>query len=315
MTGTPPPPPPPPPPGYGPPPDEGPSGRPAALAPRAQVHDVRFSGYEGERTAPAQTPLVLAWWSLLRAFGRRRGWSAKFVPFFLLALAFIPGIGVLTVRALMTSRFPGQDLPIELLPYSAYLGMIGTLIVLWTALVTPELVCPDIQHRVTTLYFATAISPARYVLGKWLASMAAMLGMTLLPVLVLWMGNVLFAESIPDALADDASNLPKIVLSGLIVAVFFSTLGLAIAAVTGRRAYSIGAFVGLVLGSVVLAGTLGATGHDTLSGAVNLVAVPIQLAQRVFTDNGISVTAHAISYAVVVVASAFALLSRFRVQP
>ena len=303
--------PPPPPPGFGGPPPQD----PASATPRAQVHDVRFAGYTGERTPTWTAPLTLAWWSLLRAFGRRRGWTSKFVPFALLGLALIPGVGVLTVRALLSSEFPGQELPIELLPYSAYLGMIGTLIVLWAAVVTPELVCPDIQARVTSLYFATAISPGRYVLGKWLASMAAMLGMTLVPVVVLWLGNVMFADSIPDALADDAANLPRIVGAGVIVAAFFSTLGLAVAAVTGRRAYAISAFVGLTLGSVVLAGVFDSTGHETLAFALSLVAIPTLLAQRLFEDNDIPVVAMCVSYAVVIVVSLIALRARFRVQP
>lgn len=320
MTGPPPPPPPgrrppPPPPGFGTPPPVPSPAAPAQAMARAQVHDVRFQGYRGERTPSWQAPLVLAWWSILRAFGRRRGWSAKFVPFALLGLAFIPGMGVLTVRALLSSNFPGQELPIELLPYSNYLGMIGTLIVLWTALVTPELICPDMQYRVTSLYFATAVSPTRYVLGKWLASMVAMTAMTVLPTLMLFLGNVMFAPSVWDALKNDADAVPRIIAGGLLVAAYFSSLGLAIAALTGRRAYAVGALVGLVLGSAIVAGALQAAGFERLGAAVNLVAVPIQLAQRLFRDNDISVPSHALAYAAVVLLSLAVMLVRFRRQP
>lgn len=286
-----------------------------AARPTATVHDISFAGYSGTRTPVAAVPVVLAWWSLLRMFGRRRPWTAKFVPFAILALAFLPGLGVLTVRALLAENFSASELPIDILPYSDYLGLIGTLIVLWTALVTPEMICPDIQHRVTSLYFATAVAPARYVAGKWLASLAAMLAMTLLPVLMLWVGNILFADSITDALAADSDQLPRIVVGGLLVASYFTTLGLAIAALTGRRAYAIGAFVGLVIGSGALSGVLTASGRDeTVAGAVNLVAVPIQLAQRLFEDNGTSIAGHVITFVVVVAASSLILLRRFRAE-
>lgn len=288
---------------------ERPPGTPGA---RAQVHDISFAGYDGERTSATRIPFVLAWWSLLRAFGRRRGWSAKFVPFSLLTLAFLPGVGVLTVRALVADQFEAGELPIDILPYAEYLGIIGALIVLWTALVTPEMVCPDIQHRVTTLYFATAVSPSRYVLGKWLASLTAMLGMTLLPVVVLWIGNILFAPSITHAIRTDIDQLPRIIAGGLLVAVFFSTLGLAIAALTGRRAYAIGALVGLVLGSGVLSGVLSVSGNDALSQAVNLVGVPILLSARLFEDNNIVLWANIASYVVIVAGAALILLNRFR---
>ncbi|HRC07875.1 MAG TPA: hypothetical protein PLV41_06645 [Miltoncostaeales bacterium] len=278
----------------------------------AQIHDISFAGYDGERTAVAKVPLILAWWSVLRAFGRRRGWVAKFVPFSLLGLAFMPAVGVLTVRGLFADTLDEIQLPVEMLPYSDYLGIIGTMIVLWTALVTPELVCPDIQHRVTSLYFATAVSPTRYVFGKWLASFGSLLAMTLLPVLLLWVGNIMFAPSVTDALRADLDQLPRIVGAGVIVAVFFSTLGLAIAAMTGRRAYAIGALVGLILGSGVLSGVVSNGGNDRLGAAVNLVGVPLDLAQRLFGDNGISVVTHAVSYVIIVGLSAFVLLNRFR---
>ncbi len=277
----------------------------------ARVHDISFAGYEGERTSASKAPLILAWWSLLRAFGRRRGWVAKFIPFMLLGFAFMPAVAVLTVRGLFADQLNTIQLPVEMLPYSNYLGIIGTVIILWTALITPELVCPDIQHRVTTLYFATAVAPRRYVLGKWLASFSALLAMTLLPVLLLWIGNILFAPSVTDAFRADIDQLPRIVGAAVIVAVFFSTLGLGIAAMTGRRAYAIGALVGLILGSGVLSGAVIATGNETLGRAVNLVGVPINLAQRLFEDIGISVVTSVISYLIIVGLSAFALLRRF----
>lgn len=285
---------------------------PEAGSATAQIHDISFAGYDGERTAVANVPLILAWWSLLRAFGRRRGWVAKFVPFSLLGLAFLPAVGVLTVRGLFADQMETIQLPVEMLPYSNYLGLISIMIVLWTALVTPELVCPDIQYRVTSLYFATAVSPTRYVLGKWLASFGALLSMTLLPVLLLWIGNIMFAPSVTDALRSDLDQLPRIVGAAVIVAVFFSTLGLAIAALTGRRAYAIGALVGLILGSRVLSNVVSSTGNEDLGAAVNLVGVPIQLARRLFTDNGISVGADVLSYLIIIGLSALALLNRFR---
>lgn len=279
----------------------------------ATVYDVRFSGYDGNRTPSWQAVIVLAWWSLLRTFGRRRGWGAKFVPWALLFLAFLPGLGVLTVRGLLASEFDGpNELPIDLLPYVGYLGFITTLIVVWTALVTPELICPDLQYRVTSLYFATAVSPWRYVLGKWIACMTALLGMTMLPVLLLWIGNVLFADSVVDAITEDADMLPRIIAAGLVVAVFFSTIGLAIAAQTGRRAYASGTFVGIALGSSILAGALGVAVSPALGTAVNVIGVPFQLAERIYRENYVNMTAAISGYVVMVGAAAAALWLRFR---
>lgn len=287
----------------------------------ARVHDVRFSTYQGERQAPIRSLLVLARWTLLRAFGRRRGWGAKAIPIGIAALAFLPGLGVLAVRALLADRFDTSELPIDLLPYRDYLETIGALIVAWTALVVPELVCPDIRYRVTSLYFATAVSPRRYVLGKWLAAFTAMLGITLLPVLILFVGNVFFATSALDALRDDADQLPRIVGASLLVSVYYATLGLAIAAQTGRRAYAIGTFVGLVIASGVVSGVATeALGYERWGPALNLVALPVRLGRELFPADpealaggiDVAILPHAIAWTVVVACSALALALRFR---
>lgn len=287
----------------------------------ARVHDVRFSTYEGGRDAPARAVLVLARWSLLRAFGRKRGWASKFVPLGLGALAFLPGVGVLTVRALLAGQFETNELPIEILPYRDYLDVIGALIVAWSALVVPELICPDLRYRVTSLYFATAVSARQYVIGKWLAATTALFALTFLPVLVLFIGNVFFAPSALDAIKDDAAQLPRILGASLLVAVFFATVGLAIAAQTGRRAYAIGTFVGIIVGSGVLSGVATeVVGWKDWGPALNLVAVPVRLGRELFPVEPGALVAptdfatgpHLIVWAVVVAVSAVALALRFR---
>ncbi len=288
----------------------------------ARIHDVRFSSYEGTRAGPAWAVLVLARWTLLRAFGRRRGWSAKFVPLGIGALAFLPGIGVLTVRALLADQFEGRELPIEILPYRDYLDVIAALIVAWTGLVIPELICPDLRYRVTSLYFATAVSARQYVVGKWLAATSALLALTFLPVLLLFLGNVFFADSALDAFKDDAAQLPRMLGAALLVAVFFASVGLAISALTGRRAYAVGTFVGAAVGSGVLSAVAtDVLGWERWGPALNLVAVPVRLGRELFPVDPnafpgdelfVPTPQLAIAWAVVVGASLVVLGLRFR---
>ena len=60
-------------------------------------------------------------------------------------------------------------------------------------IITPELVCPDRRDRTLSLYFSTAISRGDYVVGKVLAAVLPLLLMTLVPPLVLYAGNMVFA--------------------------------------------------------------------------------------------------------------------------
>ena len=83
----------------------------------AEIRDVRYQRYEGERRSRMAGVVSLARWGALRSLGARRGWKAKAVPITLTLLAIAPAIIVLGVRALFAEQ-SGIDLT-DALPYSA----------------------------------------------------------------------------------------------------------------------------------------------------------------------------------------------------
>ena len=224
------------------------------------------------------------------------------------------GTRVLAVRALLSDRFDVSRLPIDILPFADYLNIVSSIILVWSALVLPELVCPDIRSRTLGLYIATAVSPRQYLAGKVLAAMIAMLGLTLLPILVLFVGNVFFATAPWAYLQDNAGQLPRILGSSLIVSAYWSLLGLAVASLTGRRAFAIGSLLGVVLISVIASAAVTEwTGRDGSGLALNLVAAPILAGRELFKHDPL-VTRSQVSLTVAVVCalSAVALLRRYR---
>jgi ABC-2 type transport system permease protein len=107
------------------------------------------------------------------------------------------------------------------------------------------------RHRVLPLYFSRPISRLDYVLSKLAALTIALLALTLLPVLLLFVGHILAAEDVVGALGDEIGALPDIIGNGLLHAIVLASIGLAICAVAGRRAYAAGAVLALFLiGSV-----------------------------------------------------------------
>ena len=133
----------------------------------ARVIDVRFDRYSGERSGRGWAVWSLARWSALRSMGARRGWKAKLIPIALVLIAFAPAFIVLGLRAL----FPGVvDNLGDALPFSNYQDMISIVILVFTVVITPELLCPDRRDRTLTLYFSTAVSRFEYVLGKFIAA-------------------------------------------------------------------------------------------------------------------------------------------------
>ncbi len=135
--------------------------------------------YDGPRAGRIAAIWSLARWSSLRALGARRGWKAKVIPITLILLGFAPALVVLGLRALFGATAFGTGGLQAALPYSDYMGAIGVVILVFSVVVTPELVCPDRRDRTLSLYFSTAISRGDYVVGKVVAALMPILLVTL----------------------------------------------------------------------------------------------------------------------------------------
>lgn len=247
---------------------------------RSRVVDVRYARYEGERGGEAAAVLSLARWSALRALGLRRGWKAKVVPIAVILAAFGPAIASLGIRALIPLEHAPFDFD-QVPPYSNYLGLVSAFILVFAVVVTPDLLCPDRRDRVLDLYYPTAISPRRYLLAKLIAAIVPLALVTIVPLLVLYLGRISFAVY-PLAYVQDHGLLPlRIVVAGGLVATYFAVLGLAIAALTSRRPFAMGSMAGVLLASSGAALVLGRglhLGHGFQ--VLALPAVPIQLAEH-----------------------------------
>jgi hypothetical protein len=252
-------------------------------SPGARVVDVRYGRYEGERRGRVVAVVALARASALLALGKRRGWLAKALPIGLTVVAFMPAFVVLGVRALFADRIRA-DLS-EVLPYRGYFSMISVIMLAFSTLVVPELVCPDRRDRVLDLYFSTAVSRVEYVTAKILAALAPMAIVTLCPVLFLYVGNVLFAVHPLGYFQDHAGDLVRVLAAGLEIALYYALLSLAVASLTNRASFAIGGYLGLMVlsgaASSLLVDGLGAgQGFNVLA----LPFVPIAVAQKLFRD-------------------------------
>jgi ABC-2 type transport system permease protein len=281
----------------------------------ARVEDLRYERYEGRLRGRLAGIVALARWSALRALGARRGWRAKVIPVALTLIAFLPAFVVLGVRALFATRI-NADLT-EVLPYRDYFGGISVVILAFAAIVTPELLCPDRRDRVLDLYHATALSPREYLAAKLLGALAPLLLVSLFPVVFLYIGNVLFAEHPLGYLERHLGDIPRIVLAGVLIALFYALLGLAVSSLTSRWAFSIGGFAVLLIGassaSAVLVGGLGASRTFEL---IAIPAIPIVTTHRLFPSRepfeGVGTAGWMAAYAVVAAISVLILLARYR---
>jgi ABC-2 type transport system permease protein len=281
----------------------------------AEIRDVRYGTYTGPRRGRGAAVLSLARWGALRSLGARRGWKAKAVPITLILLALAPAVIVLGVRALFADQ-TGIDLT-EALPFSGYQAIIGVVILLFAGVTTPELLCPDRRDGMLQLYFSTAVSRGEYLAGRVIAAIAPLLLVTMVPMLVLYVGILVFEEHPVGYLEDNWAELPRIVAAGVILAVYYGLVGLAVSSLTGRRAFAIGGYLLLLVAPTVLSALLqeAFTGAEELD-LVSLSTLPIGFAGELFPDASDdipnSLGEFAVAYLVVVAAAAVVLLRRYR---
>jgi len=291
------------------------SGPQAARASDAEILDVRYGTYSGERRGRGAAVMSLARWGALRSLGARRGWKAKAVPIALILLAVAPAVIVLGVRALFADQ-TGIDLT-DALPFSDYQAIIGVVILLFAGITTPELLCPDRRDGTLQLYFSTAVSRGEYLAGRVIAAIAPLLLVTLAPMLVLYAGILVFEEHPVGYLQDHWAELPRILGAGVILAVYYGVVGLAVASLTGRRAFAIGGYLLLLVAPTVLSGLLLEAFPD--AEWLNLIALstlPIGFAGELFPDARADIPGelwqYLLAFVVVVGVASLVLLRRYR---
>ncbi|GAA4964550.1 hypothetical protein [Kineococcus glutinatus] len=285
-----------------------PTGR--AGAPRAVLHDVRYSRFAGQLRPRASSVADLVRTDVMRPLGIRRSAGAKVWPFLLLAVAYLPALAVVAVPLLV----PAVTLePLELLSYSALLTTDGVVLLAFVATTIPSLLTRDRRDRVLSLYFATALSPLEYVLGKALAALSLVLIIVLGPLLVLFVGSIASADEPGRWIGEHAGDLPRVVAAALVVGLFHAVLGLVLGSLTSRRVFAVGGYLAVVLVGPVLAVLLANVLSDDSWLGLDPASGPIRLATRVLGDplEGAGALAWAV-WSVVVVVGTAVLVLRYR---
>lgn len=224
------------------------------------IYDIGYRRYEGPRLGRRGAISAIVGAGLRALFGLGRSGRSKILPWGAIILAILPAVVAVAIRVL-------ADDIVELYSYENYLWEIGALLPIFVAAQAPELVVNDMRHRVLPLYFSRPISRLDYVAAKLGALTIGLLSLTLLPLLILFLGRVLAAEDVLAAVGDEIGALPGILGSGLIHAVVLASLGLAISAIAGRRAYAAGGVLALFLIGSVMSGAFQSQG-----GALDAIA-------------------------------------------
>ena len=197
------------------------------------IHDLGYRRYDGPRLGRAAIIRALYWHSLRSAFGIGRGAKAKIVPILAFILMCQPAI----VNAVAVAQRPGQPPVVD---YDTYAYQLRTLVMLiFVAAQAPELVSRDLRSHVLPLYYSRPMRRLDYPLAKYLAFTAACLLLVEIPLIILYVGNLLSAGGGSAVWGQTKALIPGLGV-GALWALLLAAIGLFLASLTGRRAYATG---------------------------------------------------------------------------
>jgi ABC-2 type transport system permease protein len=287
------------------------------------VYDRGYRPYEGERGQRGAATFALFKASVRRALGIRRSWRQKVAPFVLLGVVTIPaivnvGIGYVTRDQDLVDR-------IEIITYRDYVGVSAALL-LFVAIVAPDVMCPDRRQHVLPLMFARPMTGVDYVVAKVGAISAILFAFSFIPQVVLFVGNMLVSDSALDYLTDNLDILWKVPVAVALLALYYSVIGVAIASLTDRRIVAGASIIGLFLITSIASGIIVGDDFEFDGGSpaalLNILALPLYLRDLVFLgqiedDSPLSGVENGgllaiVTYAAIVVAGFAVLLRRYR---
>ena len=242
-----------------------------ADAPAGAIYDVGYQRYEGVRLGRRHATWALYIHSLRGVFGIGRSLSSKVGPIGLAVFALIPAIFQLGLASIAPEE-------LEVVRPEEYYDIIEIVLVIFCAVVAPELAGRDQRTNTLSLYFSRALRRQDYALAKFAALMTGMLAITFIPQVIMFIGNGLAANDFGDYLQDEWTDLPAILGSAILLSGLIAGIGLVIAAQMPRRAYStVGILAAFLLTSTIAASVFEAT--DQNIGRFVLLFSPFHVAE------------------------------------
>ena len=214
-----------------------------------EVFDLGYQHYDGPREGRMRARKALWVNGVRTALGLGRSSRAKILP----TLLFVAAIGPAIILILIASV---ADVGDQVPEFAGYYQIVSITLLLFAAIIAPELLCPDRRDRVLDLYLVRPLTPVDYAGARWLSFFSIALALVYSGQIVLLIGLTLAANDPLEYLRANWLQVPRFLGAGAVLAIFITTLPLAVAAFTTRRAYAAAMVIGLFVISAATAGGL-----------------------------------------------------------
>ena len=193
--------------------------------------------------------------------GIGRGGRAKILPILLLIATITPALIFVVALALAGAE--------DTLPTAGdYYGLVGIILVLFGAIMAPELLIADRRSNVLQLYLVRPLTSTDYVVARFLAFFVVVLALVYSGQVILLAGYLLTVDGPGAYLQDNWLDIPRFLGAGILFALFVTAIPMAAAAVISRRAYVAVFVIAIFLASGLVA--------DGLADAENCESVEVR---------------------------------------
>lgn len=246
-----------------------------------EIYDLGYRNYDGPRLGRRYAIRSLGALSLRNTFGLGRGAWPKVIAFALVGFAMVPALVQLVFGALRALVFEaGEGEGFEFVAPEEYYGFVQVIIVLFVAAMASELVGNDRKNNTLPLYFSRPIERSDYVLAKVGALTLGLQMLTLVPQLLMFLGNWFGASDQSEWFSDNATDLPAIVASAILFSAEFAAIAILIATFANRRAFALVSILGAFLLSLITTGIVADLLPRSAARVVMLLS-PIYVARAV----------------------------------
>jgi ABC-2 type transport system permease protein len=276
------------------------------------IHDIGYQRYTGPRLGRGPVVGAIYLHGLRAAFGFGRSAKAKIFPWLVVGICVLVAVIVAAIKA---------QTGIVVMTYVQFADSMSWLVILFTAIVAPELLSRDLSSGVLPLYFSRPLRAADYLAAKVAAMVTAVWLLLGGPQLIMFLGAAFTTDKGMSGVWAEVKDVAPALVYGLLWAVLFAGIGLLIASITGKRAFAAGGIVAVFLMTAPVVGVLMSLGSDPAREMAGL-ASPMSLISGVGTwlfgssasgfDVGRYGAVYGITAVTLVLSCLLALLARYR---
>jgi ABC-2 type transport system permease protein len=241
-----------------------------------------FQRYEGPRSGVGGAIRSVSWQSIRSTLGLGRPARYKVFPVAAVVIAYLPAVVFVGVAIVVGDLLD----PNEVADYAGYYGFITAAILLFAALVAPEVLVSDRRNGMLALYLSTPLHRGTYLAAKAIAVLAMLGLVTLGPPLLLLIGYTVDGDG-PDGVGAWLTVLVRIVISSAAVSAALTAVSMAASCLTDRRAFAAIGVVLLALATPALASALVEGAELSPSWRlIDVFSMPFELVYRIYGQPG-----------------------------